>query len=1004
MFVPSVIVTLGAFALYLGLAVVTLAAGRLNPVRRTFAIYLLGMMAWSFSSFAARVGFLVDNALLWTKILICGSISAPIFFYHFVRAFLGFKRHVWRLYIGYALYIESVLITVLTPWAVVDAYVEGPRYYVELGPAMPFIAIWGAIYMILSISRLMQRYLEARDDQYRNKISYPLVGVTVVVLGSASNRIEALRVYPLDIAANAVNAMILAYSILRYQLINITPVLRRALTYALLIGALGGAYLVSFLALQRLTQQFGGVVLLLAFPLVLLVSLAFPALRRRGQLLVNRLLFHRSYALQQMLERLSSTAAEIIELQPLTQLILDDITATMQTGSASIFLRDAASGQFQIEAARNTEPTALEIRWRPDHPILRCLGTGQKALTRAQVDLEPESRALWAQERAELDHLGAEVFVPVQVKDDLVGVLAVGHKSSRDPYSADDMSALTALASQTAVAVENARLYATEQRRLKELLILLDIARAVGSTLDLTQVLKLIARRTAEACEVHRCSLFLLDEQRQHLLPLMSQFASGETNPELWEKYQYRTYVQRIEQVPVLKRVLEDRQPLVLGADSIDRLPDAWVRPFNICCLAIIPLIARGRVIGAMALDHVEPGQRFEQEQINLAMTIGSHTAAAIENASLYQQTAEEKARTETVLRETFGGMVLVNQDLRIVSINPGAELISGYSAEQVAGMPVGQVLGKEIEAPGSPLARARETGERVPPVGTMLSARQGNKDVLLGVTPLAGSGAFPVQYLLSFADISKLKEIDRLKSSIVANVSHELRTPLSSIKAYAELLLLGGDKGNEEVRQEWLSVIDREADRLTSFVNNLLDLSRLESERVELIREPLHLGELVADELVVLRVQAKQRDIGIELEVQPGLPPLLAEEGLIRSVVRNLIGNAIKFSHDGGRVQISVCEQDGNLTLSVEDEGMGIPEDAIPQLFTKFFRVPSPSSAQTRGTGLGLALAKEAVLAHGGHIAVESNLGKGSRFTVSFPKSSSLPSGSADPGVEPAI
>ena len=171
MFVPSVIVTLGAFALYLGLAVVTLAAGRLNPVRRTFAIYLLGMMAWSFSSFAARVGFLVDNALLWTKILICGSISAPIFFYHFVRAFLGFKRHVWRLYIGYALYIESVLITVLTPWAVVDAYVEGPRYYVELGPAMPFIAIWGAIYMILSISRLMQRYLEARDDQYRNKIS-----------------------------------------------------------------------------------------------------------------------------------------------------------------------------------------------------------------------------------------------------------------------------------------------------------------------------------------------------------------------------------------------------------------------------------------------------------------------------------------------------------------------------------------------------------------------------------------------------------------------------------------------------------------------------------------------------------------------------------------------------------------------------------------------------------------------------------------------------------------
>jgi two-component system phosphate regulon sensor histidine kinase PhoR len=228
---------------------------------------------------------------------------------------------------------------------------------------------------------------------------------------------------------------------------------------------------------------------------------------------------------------------------------------------------------------------------------------------------------------------------------------------------------------------------------------------------------------------------------------------------------------------------------------------------------------------------------------------------------------------------------------------------------------------------------------------------------------------------------------VDRLKSNIVANVSHELRSPLSSIKAYTELLLLGAEGSDAELRRNWLSVTDRETDRLTTLINNLLDLSRLESGRVELTKAPLQLGEVVNDTVALLQVQAERRDINIELNVQPGLPPLLAEGGLIRSVVRNLVSNAIKFNHDGGQVRISISEDDGNLKLSVEDEGIGIPQDAIPLLFTKFYRVPSAAAEETHGTGLGLALAREAVVAHGGRIEVESTPGKGSRFTVIIPQ-----------------
>jgi PAS domain S-box-containing protein len=605
---------------------------------------------------------------------------------------------------------------------------------------------------------------------------------------------------------------------------------------------------------------------------------------------------------------------------------------------------------------------------------------------RTELDVKPEFQALWGRERAEIDQLQGEAFIPLHVQADLIGVLAAGPRRDQTPFTTDDRISLTTLANQTAVALENARLYAMEQRRLNESLILLDIAEAVGSTLDLTQVLKLIAQRTAEATGVHRCSIFLLDEQQRTFMPLMSQFASGTMDAQLWKAFQSEVYQMAVERMPALSVVVHDREPLTLSREDTDRLPKEWVEPFEVHSLAVIPLISRDRVIGAMVLDHIDPGRGFKQDQINLAMTIGSYAAAAIENARLYEQTIEEKARTDVVLRETFSGIVVVDESLRIVSMNPGAEHISGYREPLVRGKLLSDIFGSTLTAADGAVARAVESGEKVPPQETTLAARQGDRDVLLGVTPLTGISQGPAQYLLSFADISKLKEVDRLKSNIVANVSHELRTPLSSIKAYTELLLLGAEADNLELRQDWLSVIDREADRLASLVNNLLELSRLESEYLELTKVPVELDAVVSDVVSTLSVQAEKRNVRIEQVVQANLPALMAEEGLIRSAIRNLISNAIKFSHDGDWVRVSVAHDGKNITLSVQDEGIGIPEEAIPHLFTKFYRVQSPETAGRQGTGLGLALAKEAVVAHGGRIEVQSTLGEGSVFTVTIP------------------
>ena len=399
-----------------------------------------------------------------------------------------------------------------------------------------------------------------------------------------------------------------------------------------------------------------------------------------------------------------------------------------------------------------------------------------------------------------------------------------------------------------------------------------------------------------------------------------------------------------------------------------------------------IPLKAKGRLVGIFALGPKLSEQSYlEADQLTLS-TLANQTAVAVENARLYQQTIDEKARAEAILQETFSGMLVVDGNLCVVSMNPGAELISGYLAREVLGKHIGSVFGAEMLAPGSPVTTARETGTKISPVETTLAVKQGSKDILLGVTPLSSANHVGIHYLLSFADISKLKEVDRLKSSIVANVSHELRTPLASIKAYTELLLEGAEGADVALRQAWLEVIDRESNRLTALINDFLNLSRFESGRYELLRIPLRLEKVIADILSSLQVQIDQRRVAVAVHVQPDLPELFADSGLVSMMIKNLVSNAVKFSYEGGSVDVSAWVESKNICLAVTDRGVGIPEAAIPQLFTKFYRVPTADAAGIQGTGLGLALVREAVLAHGGHIEVESRLGEGSRFTVTIP------------------
>ncbi len=1151
-----VIVPLAGSILYAGLLVVTLAANYRSRVNRALGLYLLCMLTWSFASFASRIHLWVDNPLLWARILATGCLGLPITFYHFVRAYLGIHARDRRLELGYGLYGLFILVIFLTTWIVSAAHLDEFKFYLQPGVlAYTLVLAWGALFGGLAVSALRQRYRETRDPDLRSRIRYVLIGVAYSLVGGMATQVPGLRAYPLDIAANVVNALILTYCILRYRLLDVSPLLRWLLTYLVLIAVVGGGYVLNFLVLRRFVILHGVWVLWLATSVLVLLILFLPPLRRFARTIVNRLVFPQQYDTQRMLLRLALTTGTIMDPQALTRLIVEEVTSTLKIERAGIFLQDGGTGEFYLATAKGLPGSAPQMRWRSDHPVLTALAGNHKLLSLADVEDQVRAYSLQHPEAGLVERFEPQLFVPLRAKDKLVGVFVVGPKLSLLNYTAEEKQALTTLASQTVVAVENARLRDSEQRSFNESLVLLDIAQATGSTLQLTPLLKLIAQRTAEACGAYRCSIFLLDAQEQRILPLMSQPASGATDEDMWDQFRQNTYVQRMDEVRALQPLLRDRQPVLLGEEAIAALPKGWTAPFGVRSLLLVPLLARDRVTGAMALDQVEPGMRFGQEQINLAMTIAGQASAAIENARLfeqlqvraqrlallnqismavtstlnlsdilrttvtglpqafgvsqcgivqfdeerkvgrlvaeypqrpdtaataiplrgnlsverimmtrrplaiedaqhdpalasirdlmgqrgvksilivplllrdevvgtigldatdarrafteeemelaqtianqisvclenarlYQQTIQGKAEIEVILEQTFSGLLVVDHSLRIVSLNAGAEQLTGYSAGETLGKRLSDVFGAEIAGPGSPLTKAIETGEKVLPVETTLPVQSGTKDILLGVTPLPDTEQPGGRYLLSIMDITKLKEIDRLKSNIVANVSHELRTPLASIKVYTELLL--GSIPESTPYREWLEVIDRETDRLTSLINDFLDLSRLESGRLALRRVPLQLEQIVTEAVALLHVQAQRRGVRITVESQPGLSELLADRDLMRVVVKNLVGNAVKFSYDGGSVRIKLWEDEDNVSFSVADDGIGIPQDAISQLFTKFFRVASGSSSDVQGTGLGLALAREALNAHGGQIEVESTLGKGSCFTARIPK-----------------
>jgi two-component system phosphate regulon sensor histidine kinase PhoR len=428
-------------------------------------------------------------------------------------------------------------------------------------------------------------------------------------------------------------------------------------------------------------------------------------------------------------------------------------------------------------------------------------------------------------------------------------------------------------------------------------------------------------------------------------------------------------------------------------------LKKTFLLSFLVSFIILIPLayfLARSLTHPILEVAHRAiqlVSRTFDREvQVDAKDELGSLSKAISEMGlqlrNKMEEISKEKDYLQTILKGMMEGVLVVDGRSRILMVNDALRDLLSLSWDVADKMPLEIIRNAELEgAIREVIEDGRERGFEL----TLPSS--GGRTFEVNVVGIRSSpeemskegekirGAITV-----FHDITRLKELEKIRQDFVANVSHELRTPLTTIKGYAETLLEGALK--EEVAFQFVQVIKRHTDRLTKIVEDLLMLSKIESKEFQLKMEVISLQDLIDDVIDFVKEPAEKKKISVSRTETPSSLALRADRSYLEQVLTNLLDNAIKYTPEGGRIAISAIEKDQReIQFSIEDNGIGIPREDIPRIFERFYRVDKGRSQELGGTGLGLSIVKHLVQAHGGRVWVESQLGKGSTFYFTLPK-----------------
>ncbi len=723
------------------------------------------------------------------------------------------------------------------------------------------------------------------------------------------------------------------------------------------------------------------------------------------------------------LERRADTLALFNEVSraATAELKLDDVLSTIVEMAPKllgydhsfIFLLDAESEQYVPHAVHGFAFERIS-----DHTF--ALGEGlvgsvaESGMPLAVDDLAGESGSTLASLR---DEMGSVLLAPLAAGSGVVGVLCVGY---REPYrfSPTEVATLSALADQVSAAVEHARLFdrvsrfsqELEQRveeRTQELAeamsdltverdrveMLYRITSQLSSSLDLDHVLNRALRLVVDAAGVEQAFIFLLDLQTGDLLCRAALGSGGESS------YVGKT-IRFSRGEGLAGWVVENRQAAIVPDTRKD---DRWEKPRKGAreyrSALGSPLVAGDAVLGALLLFQAETDY-FSEEHLRLVEAAAAQVANAINNAELYKLIVEqtdrlgrmlreqeiEASKSQSILEGVADGVMVADAQGQVILFNAAAERILELSREEALGRSTNEMLGLYGDQ-ASDWLKAINQWTNLEDLEEYLASRLeiGGRIVSVHLAPVLMGQEF-LGTVSVFRDVTVEVEAERAKSEFVSTVSHELRTPMTSIKGYADLLLMGAVGSLTGEQERFLTIIKSNTDRLTLLVNDLLDISRIESGRLILTPRVVRVEDLIAQVITTMGARAAERELELCSELSSVLPEIFVDPDRVIQILTNLVGNACRYTPSGGEIVVSASAHAGEIQVSVRDTGIGISEEDQQRLFSRFFRSDDPTVQEAPGTGLGLSITKSLVEMHGGQIWVESELGHGSAFTFSLP------------------
>jgi two-component system phosphate regulon sensor histidine kinase PhoR len=339
-----------------------------------------------------------------------------------------------------------------------------------------------------------------------------------------------------------------------------------------------------------------------------------------------------------------------------------------------------------------------------------------------------------------------------------------------------------------------------------------------------------------------------------------------------------------------------------------------------------------------------------------------------------------EVTKLDIILSSMFEGIMVINAREEITLMNPSLRKMFMIDMDPIGKKPLEVIRNSAVQKIVDDLLqdKRRFINEKILVTQTEEKFLEINAVSLLRHNISEGC-------VLVFHDITELRRLEKIRQDFVANVSHELRTPMSSIKGYAETLLHGALEDRINAR-DFINIIHQDSNRLANLIDDLLDISRIESGKMELVVMALELKPIIQRIIGVLEQPAREKSLSITCDFPDVLPRVLTDDKRLSQVLLNLLDNAVKYTPAGGRIKIILSIKEKFIQVDIADTGIGIPAEDIPRIFERFYRVDKARSRELGGTGLGLSIVKNIVSAHGGEVWVDSEYGKGSTFSFTIP------------------